>query len=214
MAREKRERVTAKELMERLEKDEAYLRRRAESEKNMAERSARLRQEEEPLLAELRTVGFDLESVYDLVNTGEPYPAAVPILMKHLYLPYSDSTKSGIARALAVPDSIPYWQPLKDMFCQTPECPVKQGLACALSVIASKTKRYDEIFEILNDESQGSSKSLLLDVISQSRDPDIRSRLVEFADHPILGIQTKILLKEKERRKQRALKKKADKKPM
>lgn len=63
-----------------------------------------MRVEEEPILAELRGVGWNVESVWALVNPSTRYAEAIPIVLKHLSLSYSDRTRDGIARALAVPE--------------------------------------------------------------------------------------------------------------
>jgi hypothetical protein len=64
-----------------------FVARREAQEKELAERAARLRAEEEPLLADLRAViGWKVESVWDLVNTSAKYTEAIPVLLKHLEL--------------------------------------------------------------------------------------------------------------------------------
>jgi hypothetical protein len=78
-----------------------------EQERN--ERLTRLRIEEQPILADLRGVGWNVESVWDLVNTSTKYPEDIPVPLKHLLLPYSDRTREGFARTLAVPDAKYAW---------------------------------------------------------------------------------------------------------
>jgi hydrogenase maturation factor len=67
-------------------------------------RSARLAVEAAPLIAELGEAGVNVRIVWDLVNTAENYANVIPVLLKHLQMPYSDRTREGIARALAVWD--------------------------------------------------------------------------------------------------------------
>jgi hypothetical protein len=93
---------TAEEFLAELEKDPLY---RARMEKRERERllvNARLRRQEQPLLTALSRVGVTVESVWDLVNTSEAYPEAIPVLVQHLWLPYDLRIKEGIARALTV----------------------------------------------------------------------------------------------------------------
>ena len=52
--------------------------------------------------AKLWDAGFHVESVWDFVNTADKYPAAIPILLRHVNLPYSKRIKEGIIRALTV----------------------------------------------------------------------------------------------------------------
>ncbi len=74
--------------------------------KERAERSMRLKQEEEQIVGELKGVGCNVSSVWDLVNTSAKYPEAIPVLLRHLMMPYSDRTREGIARSLAVVDPL------------------------------------------------------------------------------------------------------------
>ena len=91
-------------------------------EKERIERSVRSRVEEEPMLTDLRAIGLSLESVWDLVNTSTKYRQAIPVLLKHLQLPYSDSTREGIARSLAVtePEVRKAWPILVDQYRRSP----------------------------------------------------------------------------------------------
>lgn len=63
----------------------------------------RAKEEQALLLADLRRAGYPAkESVYELANTADSYPDAIPVLLNHLKRPYSDRTKEGIVRALTV----------------------------------------------------------------------------------------------------------------
>lgn len=61
---------------------------------------------EQYLLKELKAVEAPVStSVWDLVNTKLKYPKAVPILIKHLAIPYPERIKEGIIRALSVKEA-------------------------------------------------------------------------------------------------------------
>jgi hypothetical protein len=64
-----------------------------------------LRREQKPLLQELAAAGREVKSVWDLVYTLEPYPEAVPMLLRHLPQSYHLRIREGIARALTVPEA-------------------------------------------------------------------------------------------------------------
>lgn len=100
MARQKR--ITAAELMARLQSDPEWVRQDAERERLHREFDARLAVEEQPLLADLAEAGHKLRSVWDLVNTSKSYPTAVPVLLKHLGSSYHPRIDQGIVRALTV----------------------------------------------------------------------------------------------------------------
>lgn len=157
-----------------------------------AERSKYLRVEEEPIVTDLREVGLKVESVWDLVNTADPYPGAIPILLKHLGQKYSDRTKEGIARALAVPDARSAWSLLVAEYRRAPQgeengirLGAKSGLAAALSAAAT-----DEVIEqlasLVKDRSNGDSRLLLLNALRKSKAAVARKTLEEMADDPAL----------------------------
>ncbi|MFL5293866.1 MAG: hypothetical protein ACJ79U_20290, partial [Myxococcales bacterium] len=64
-----RTRMTAGELMAKLNADPAFVSRRAKQEAERQRRGSDLGRAEEPLVADLRAAGYEIESVWDLVNT-------------------------------------------------------------------------------------------------------------------------------------------------
>jgi hypothetical protein len=94
--------ITAAEHMALLQQDPQWMARHQAQEAARMRRERGFRREQEDLLADLKSAGFQVESVWDFVNTAEKYPNAIPILLRHLTLPYSKRTKEGIVRALTV----------------------------------------------------------------------------------------------------------------
>lgn len=168
-----------------------------------AERSARLRVEEEPISVDLRAIGWNVESVWDLVNTSTRYSEAIPILLKHLLIPYSDRTREGIARSLAVPEPevIKAWPMLVEEYRKAPmgqgviapgdtkeyRLGAKDGLACALSV-AVTDETLPELFALAKDRTQGESRVLLLSALKKRRNknPLAKQVIAELANDPDL----------------------------
>lgn len=148
------------------------------------ERSRRIHEEQLKLLSELQSVGIEIENVSDLVNTSKKYEPALPILLRHLLMPYSDATKETIARALAV--SSPYIVESWPIFVEQyrvaksglgPRGPgdtkeyrlgAKAGLACVLSV-AVTDDTLPELISIAKDPSHGESRLLLLSALKRRR---------------------------------------------
>jgi hypothetical protein len=161
------------------------------------ERSARLRVEEQPILADLKEVGLEVRSVWDLVNTSAPYPEAIPILLKHLTRGYSDKIREGIARALAVPDAIYAWSLLVEEYRSTPagvedgiELGAKDGLAVALSAVATD-KVIEQLAALAKDVSNGDSRLLLLSALRKSKTDVAIKALEELANDPALEKEIK-----------------------
>src|ERR1041385_5580317 len=89
----KRTRTKAQELARQIEQDPEWVARRDEREREFAALEATLREDQRLLVAELRGLGYDVASVWDLVNNTAhpvlkrrfigPYPAAYPVLVRH-----------------------------------------------------------------------------------------------------------------------------------
>lgn len=182
----RRGRVTAAELMSELNADPQFQAMWAAKNKDFARRAAQLRMEEEPLTQDLRTAGFPVASVWDLVNSPNTYGRAVPTLLHHLGLAYSDPIREGIARALAMPDAKPAWSRLVSEFRQTSSKRVKDGLAVALAALASE-QTLEELFGLLTDPSHGPSRLLLLSGVWKRRSSRAREIIEELSSDPLFA---------------------------
>jgi hypothetical protein len=63
------------------------------------------REAEKQVLEDLRGVGVNVETVWDLVNSRDSYPQAVPVLARHLAHPYPIKNRESLVRALTVKES-------------------------------------------------------------------------------------------------------------
>jgi hypothetical protein len=154
--------------------------------------SKQLRTEQEPLLADLRAIGMDVNSVWDLVNTSDRYTKAIPVLLEHLVRNYSDRTKEGIARALAVPDAKDAWSVIAAEYRRAPQgeengirLEAKSGLAAALSAAATDDV-IEQLASLAKDRSNGDSRLLLLSALRKSKTAAARNALEELAGDPAL----------------------------
>jgi hypothetical protein len=195
--------MTAAELMKQLEADAEYQAFAAERDRRLREIEEAGRREEQELASDLRRVGVVVSSAWDLVNTRGPYPAAIPVLLDHLRRPYSEKTKEGIARALAVPEAKDGWNILLDEFEINPDIHpngYKWAVGVALGVVARETGRHEEALRLLRDKRHGENRSALLEAIAFSKDKSVRPLIAEFADDPEIGEQVRWQLKHPGRR--------------
>ena len=154
------------------------------------------RRAEAPLIKELRGAGFDVESVWDLVNTAIPYPEALPILLAHLERPYPDRVREGIARALAVRDARFAWDALKRLYERAePGTDAKDGLAVAIAAAADDDV-IDDVIALARDARHGTSRVLLLRALARSRDRDAVSALKELERDAELTREVRRLVKQ------------------
>lgn len=121
------------------------------------------------------------------MNTRTPYPEAIPVLLDHLLRPYSDRVRSGIARALAVPDARYAWPLLVREYKAAPlDSEVKDGLGAALWVTSSDAV-IDELIALAKDRSHGGSRLFLLRGLKRSRKPAAKQALDELSNDPELA---------------------------
>jgi hypothetical protein len=183
--------ITAEELMAQLWQNPEWVARHLADEAALKERQERSRREQEALISELANVGVRVECVYDFVNTAEKYPAAVPVLLRHLTLPYSERTKEGIIRALTVSYAGPgVLRELIRQYCaETDDRPnsMKWVLGNAISEAATPADA-DTIIALATDPTHGNAR----DSITQ-RLPRVvkdKARLREVLQHLMQDEQT------------------------
>lgn len=137
-----RKTITSLEFLKQLENDEVFQQQRSEQEKISRQREQKILEAQAILLKELKSVDIDITSVWELVNTSDSYVPAIPILLRHLRLVYSDAVKDGIARALTVKEARDFSAGsiiLNELIsCSEKDFPrAKWAMANALTVVAS-----------------------------------------------------------------------------
>ncbi|MEQ6352858.1 hypothetical protein [Ralstonia pseudosolanacearum] len=203
MKKEKVPSLTAAELVAKLQASPEFLKKQQEREQVRSERVARMHAEQAPLLNDLHAIGLRINSVSDLINTAERYEKAIPVLLRHLLISYSDVTKETIARSLAVPEPEVQkaWPLLVEEYRKAPmgwgiKAPgdtkeyrlgAKDGLACALSVAVTE-ETLPELIALAKDRTQGESRVLLLSALKKRRNknPLAKQAIEELASDPDL----------------------------
>lgn len=185
--------ITASELTAQLESDPEFMARKRERDLALAERVARLKEEQAPILSELQAAGLSVSLLSDLLMRSVPYPGAIPVLLKHLALSYSDATLETLARALAVPDARHAWPVLVAEYRKAPSCHgngthphgAKDGLAVALAATVT-SGTMDELIALAKDRSHGASRLLLLKALRKSRSVAAKQAIEELSTDPDL----------------------------
>lgn len=187
--RVKRGPVSAADLLARLRSQPEWLADRAKAERALQEAEAKLREAEAPIIEELNSVGCEVGTVWDLVNSRAPYRSAIPVLLKHLTGPYPDRVREGLARALATPLANQGWTALAHAFEEEQETRpngVKWALALALGASAT-SKEVDEVIRWSRDASLGEVRAPLLDALSRCGEQRCLDALTELVDDPVIG---------------------------
>lgn len=197
--RSRRGPMTAEELAtlkQQLLRDDPEYRARVEAAE--AERQARvaaLRAAEEPIVQDLRAARIEVGSVWDLVNTSEPYPDALPVLLAHLERGgYPERVMESLGRALAVKPSVAYWERLKALYRSARNAGEEDGVAVALAACATKAQVADMV-EFLSWEERGDSRIYFLRPIKRLGGAEGRQLLERLRDDPTFGREATALMK-------------------
>jgi hypothetical protein len=160
----KKDWITAAEHEAQLWQNPEWVARHLESEARLKAAFEQSRREQAVLLSELKSAGINIQSVWDLVNTADKYPAAIPILLRHLTLPYSKRIKEGIIRALTVryagPDVL---RELIRQFCaETDDRPnsIKWVLGNAISEVATPADA-ETVIALATDPTHGDARHMI-----------------------------------------------------
>ncbi len=159
----KRKPVTAAELMAELEADPEWVAQRDAKERKRQAYVQICSADEAELVREIRDAGYDIDSVWDLVNNiphpilerrflGE-YRLAYPILVRHLFVPHRKEIREGIIRALTVKDGgSEVESTLLDCFQSETNDSLRWVLANALRTAMPyhRRKKHPEIKAVLN----------------------------------------------------------------
>jgi len=190
----KKKSITAGEMIAKLEDDLGYQTRVAERDRRISERVAKEREEQKSLLADLAAIGIDVETVWDLVNSSEPYPLAVPVLIAHLERGYSSRIMEGIVRALTVEPARGKAGPVLVRAFQTVhDEQLRWVIGNALSIVASSDE-YNVVRELLRDTRYGSSRSMLAHAVARLGKEECSSELIALLGDGDVAAQVLIAL--------------------
>ena len=190
--------IAAAELLAELGADPDWLAMRAAKDRELVERRARLRAEEQPLLDELASLGIAVESVWRLNSSFESYEAAIPVLLSHLEQPYSPRLREGIARALGSKAARPTaWAPLLAMVRSGAlSGEVADGVMAAISAMAQPAD-LGTLIALIKNRSLGSPRLFLVGNLMRSKKPEARATLAQLEGDPDLHKEIAVRLKER-----------------
>jgi hypothetical protein len=187
--------ITAAELIAQLAQDRKFQQAAARREVKLQARSSEFRQAEQPIVEDLRRAGVQVQSVWDLVNTSEPYSLALPILMKHLERGgYPDRVLEGLSRALAVEPASVYWERLRDLYLSASGPDEEEGLAVALAASATR-EHIDALLALLSEDSRGDSRIHFLRAILRVGGNRGREVVEKLRSDPLFGKEASSLIR-------------------
>ena len=198
--RRRRGPMSAAELMEELANDADYQARRSAVDAEQATRTQALRLAERPIVADLNKAGIAVGSVWDLVNTSDPYPDALPVLLDHLeHGGYPDRVMESLGRALAVRPSVMWWDRLRALYADPRSDGEEDGVAIALAACATKDQLND-LLTFLAWTERGQSRIYFLRPIKRLGGDNGRAVLERLKDDEVFGGEASALLRRSRKR--------------
>jgi hypothetical protein len=155
---------TAAELMAELASDPEYVARiKSQREQRLQAVEQSLRSAK-PLMLDLASAGFHVDSVADLFNRKIQYEKAIPILLSWLTRITDPAVKETVIRALTVPWARPTAAPLLIQEFRRAADSSSEGLrwaiANALSVVADDSV-FSDVVELVRDCRSGKAREML-----------------------------------------------------
>lgn len=140
-------------------------------------------------LYELKEAGVEIESPWDFVNSKEPYPQAIPILIKHLAEEYNLRSKEGIVRALATKEAKGIaCRPLLDEYkkiAQDPNYNFHYKWVFGLAIYNTITKEFiDDVIEVVLDERNGDSRDFFVRALTRVKDERCKQAFIKLLSDP------------------------------
>lgn len=181
-----------------LRNDPDYRARVEAAEAERQERARQLEEAERPIVADVRAAGVPIDSVWDLINTSAPYPAALPVLMDHLERGgYPRRVMESLGRALAVKAAAVFWDRIKDRWLNARDPGEEEGAAVALAACVTRETVEDLIELLFMDERSQTRVYFIRPVLTLGGDRG-REVVTTFRRDPVLGKEATALLKRRQ----------------
>ena len=140
--------------------------------------------ETKALIFELNQVGVGVSSLWDLVYTSKKYPNAIPILLEHLSKKYSEKTKEGIIRALAVKEAIGKASAAliaEFLKMQKSQVSLRWAIGNTINVIIVEND-VEMIIPIVKDKEHGLSRQMFVSALGKVTSDKAEDVLIELLD--------------------------------
>jgi hypothetical protein len=188
----------AEEMAQRRREDPEYRARAEQFEADLQARAMQEREASRPVLDDLRAIGVEVDSVWDLHTVPDVRSRAIPVLLTHIVREYPDRVLEGIGQGLDDKASRPWWDDLRAILLATDHPVVRDRVACALAACAAR-EHYGDLLTFIRDDSLGESKIYFLRPINRIgnriSDGEGRAVIESVTGDPVLGKEASAILK-------------------
>jgi hypothetical protein len=143
------------------------------NEEEHARAVARNAEVEKPVVNDLRSIGYVIDSLDQLRQSSMRYRTAIPVLLKWLLRISAADVKESIVRTLSVPWARPEAiQPLIDEFRAAPleDDGLKWAIGNALWVIGDDSV-FDQLVELIRDRRHGTARQMIVMGMEKMKNP-------------------------------------------
>ncbi len=211
MGQTKRRTLTA--LGGRLESDPDRLSQPVARDQSRREIVARYRSAARPIIKDLASIGFVVDSEWDFVTMPERYDAALPVLMNHFRRDYPGFVREGLARSFGRPWARNMaWDQILAAYLSEPNkaqiappgdlwapSGLKEGMAVALSEMAHRSD-VDVLIRLISDPANGPSRIFFVKNLSRSKTPEAFDTLMRLSTDQDLSREIAFRMKSKLKR--------------
>lgn len=184
--------IKASEFLQQLEENPEYQRQIKEKQASLKSIHDEWDRAEMPLIQSLRDSGYEVDSVWDLLEWVEPYSDLIPLLLKEYHLDYPERIKEGVVRALTVPEAAGIAsKPLIEAFKAQPTTS-PPGLKWVIGnaiMVTMTLDNVDEVIQLATDPAHGEARNMLPFGLARFRRlrPDVEDVLQQLFDDPQIG---------------------------
>jgi hypothetical protein len=188
----KKEEITAAELMAQLQDDPEYLARVEETERSRQEAITAIEEDIANVVAEIKELGVPINSAEEIEEVTDP--VVVPVLLKHLCeVDHLDDVRGILISVLGNRAFRVAWQPLLTQFLNeydTASERLRFEFAAALSVLMSK-KTVAEILPIVLDSKFGYDRLVVVQELGRIKLPEVTQVLELLVDDKEVATEAK-----------------------
>ena len=204
---------TTTEVAGRLAGGPDWMSQRGERDRQRREIVARHRLAAQPIIKDLASIGFVVDSVWDFVDSPKSYDAALPVLMKHFQKDYPDFVREGLARSFGRPWARHVaWDRVLAAYLSEPNkaqisppedmaapSSLKEGMAVALSEMAHRND-LGALIELISNPENGPSRVFFVKFLSRAKTQEAFDTLTKLLTDRDLSREIAFRLKSKLKR--------------
>lgn len=148
--------------------------------------------DEDIIIKELERIGIRINSIYDLVNTTEPYSQGLPVLIEFLRKGISDDRiKEGVIRSLAVKEATGIaGSALLQEYNRIPKdkMMLRWAIGSSLQVVVTDEEK-ESIINIVTDKTNGMSRQMFVLALGKLPSERTEQILIELLDDEEIAAQ-------------------------